>query len=119
MRSIDTGNIKKIFEEDVFKGASPEDIDKRKGFDRAKIAKNIERLKKERGEVADVCPNCGSDLREVGVEQDETTYGMSNRFWNGHSWDWGKHKEWDSEVGDSRCVECEQRIFQGVDWDAE
>jgi len=108
--------IQHINEADPFKGVSKEDLDMRQSAQKKTIEDKIAKFKKERGKIADICPHCGSDLREVGVEEDETQYGISDRVWNGTSWDWGKFHSGDNDIGDSRCRHCENSLDYGTDW---
>ena len=69
-------------------------------------------------EVSDVCPHCFSDLREVDVNQNETTYGTIQRYYSNGYWEYGDGDTSESEVGDSFCGECGGEVSQGEDWDA-
>lgn len=119
MKSDDFKNVKKIFEADPFQGVSPEDLDARRTEEQKAAKKKYDALAKERGGIPDACPNCGSDLRDVGIIQDETQYGGAKRFWNGSSWDWGDFDTWDTEVGDAACRNCDNKVEDGVDWDSQ
>ena len=103
----------------LFPGADEEELDKRRNIDRKKLEQKIAKFKEERGDVADVCPHCGEDLREVGVEQDETSYGVTARIWAGSYWDYGKYIQATNDLGESRCGGCGENVVQGEDWDNE
>jgi uncharacterized protein with PIN domain len=109
--------IKHIQEAGIFKGASKEDIAKRK-------ADNLARIKKERGgKMMDVCPHCGVDLRkEGGVVLDETRTGTRHARYDEYSKQWMLEDEEDWNVNNVtwdgyRCEECGGELEMGKNFD--
>jgi len=117
LNSNDIRNLKRIFEEqDPFDSANPKDIKARKDKDKANHGKNLIKRQKELGRTTDICPECFADLRETGVDQDETLYTTISRVHTSRGWEYGERRDWDSDVRDSNCPDCEAYLEEGVDW---
>lgn len=120
LNSNDIINLKRLFEEkDPFDSAAPEDVKARKDSIKANQEKKLVLRQQELGRKTDICPECFADLREVGVDQDETSYDTISMFHTADGWDFGKRRSWDSELRESNCPECEATLVRGRDWDVE
>ena len=111
-------NLRRVFEDDLFQGADQEELDTRRNINRAELEQKRQKFIEERGEVPDMCPHCGVDLREDGVYQDEISYGTINRYYEDSSgnWEFGESDWGDSDLRDSYCANCEGTLVEGRDW---
>ena len=108
----DTTELKRLFEQDIFKPASPEDIENR----RNEIIQKHKMLQ-------ELCPHCGKNLADddVGVSMSETQYSTVHIYWNTTvgEWEYGDPDHGDSEVNSYLCGACGEEISRYKDFDKE
>ena len=113
----------KHIREDVFQSPNPEDIENRKISSKKAKEEKLAKLKEEYGH-SDICPSCLSNLRDVEMWVEYTTYGSSPVRWKddptyGDNWEPGEYNDHDTENGDYHCAKCDEVVVRGENFDVD